>query len=150
MKHAELTAPARPRSETNMDDYEQIEINSVKNEPFTTDCAARLGEIAVTRSYGDDTWTITHLQTGYRVPFCFDSVTDAQIAAVLMNEIVDWPGFCKSLSERTKPDTQDEIVRICQESGGFYRSSIKDNAELKKRLKAASPIRTDETDDAST
>lgn len=82
------------------------------------DVAVRLGDVAVTRSFDDVGCRITHIRTEFSVPYVFASSPAAEVAAVEIGELVDWPGFVKSLANGKKPNSISAIKAICRKYGG--------------------------------
>lgn len=117
---------------------EQLEIVLDGDRHMLVDCAARLGEMAVTRAPNRVSWRITHVPTSFAVPYDFASASAAEHALYEIDKIVDWPGFVRALAGGTRPNTVPDVMAICTACGGLLftggLSGEYRRAELTRRL----------------
>ena len=102
--------------------YERITIRGLDHD-FITDCAVRLGDLAVTRSENGDGWRITYLRTGHCLPAIFPSVSIAEACARKLNDMVDWRRLSEAVASGGRPNEINKILQICREHGGKKRRS---------------------------
>lgn len=125
-----------------------LEIIGADGMPYATECAARLGSLAVTRVLAGDgdeahPWTITHVPSGFGVNTGFASARAAENAMRRIAALVDFDWLAASLAGRARSEEVHVLVASIKalliDCGGVPiciggRPDTRD--ELARRLKA--------------
>lgn len=122
-----------------------VTIAGVNGETFEAECRLRIGDAAVTRIYGKrtptDLWSITHLPTGFRLPWHFIDAPRACAALRQIGHDFDWTAFVAevALCLDTPPVGALELKTACESFGGRKVKAradkrIRENGELRRRL----------------
>ncbi|HSF96969.1 MAG TPA: hypothetical protein VLA52_18225 [Thermohalobaculum sp.] len=98
---------------------DSIAIETTIGVTVEVEVAARRGAMAVTRQIEGSGWTLTHVETGFRVPFDFAVQARAIAALGALDALVDWEAFLAArVTGRDVSTTIMVICEICESLGG--------------------------------